>query len=79
MGKGKEPFRFRARYAGTCACCGQDFSISTPIKYNGSNEIIVVDCLGAQGIPTEQEAAEARAKRCPSCFTVHAPHQEECY
>lgn len=78
-GRGRTPFRFPARYAGTCGCCGQDFPVSTEVEYNQDNVLVIVDCVGAQGIPSDKEQAEARAKRCPVCFIVHATWQEGCY
>lgn len=78
-GRGKTPFNFPARYAGTCGCCGSDFAVGTVVEYNPDNVLVVKDCLGAQGVPSEAEQAAARAKRCPVCFIVHAPHQEGCY
>lgn len=77
-GKGPHPFRFAARYAGTCACCGADFAVGTRVEYDPENNLVVVDCVGAQGVPSEAEQAEARAKRCDRCFLVHAKAQEEC-
>lgn len=77
-GKGKRPFHFPARYAGTCGCCGTPFAVGTEVEYGLENVLVIADCPGAQGIPTEAEQAEARAKRCDRCFLVHAKAQEEC-
>lgn len=77
-GKGQHPFRFPARYAGVCGCCGTDFTVGTQVEYNPDNVLVIVECEGAQLVPDDAEQAEARAKRCDKCFLVHGKAQEEC-
>lgn len=77
-GRGQHPFRFRAKYAGRCGCCGTEFGVGDEVEYGLDNVLVIVECEGGGQVPTEQEQAEARAKRCPSCFLVHAPAQKEC-
>lgn len=76
-GKGRHPFRFPARYAGVCGCCGSKFAAGDEVEYGLDNVLVIVECQGNR-VPTEAEQAEARAKRCPSCFLVHAKAQREC-
>lgn len=77
-GKGQTPFGFPARHAGFCGCCGTDFAVDTRVEYDPDNVLVIKDCEGAQLVPDEFDQAEARAKRCPSCFLVHAKRQTEC-
>lgn len=71
-GKGQQPFRFAARYAGVCGCCGQDFAVGTQVEYDPDNVLVIVGCEGAQLLD------EPDRPPCTKCFLVHAKHQEEC-
>lgn len=69
-GKGQHPFRFAARYAGICGCCGQGFAVGEQVEYDPDNVLVIVDCEGAQLLSDEPA--------CTKCFLVHAKAQEEC-
>lgn len=76
-GRGQHPFRFKAKYAGRCGCCGSEFTVGEEVEYGVDNVLVIVECQGNR-VPTDAEQAEARANACGSCFLVHAPGQKEC-
>lgn len=76
-GRGQHPFRFKAKYAGRCGCCGSEFTVGEEVEYGLDNVLVIVECQGNR-VPTDAEQEAARRDKCSSCFLVHAPAQKEC-